>query len=239
MPATLTVGLAQFEPAKGNTVENLAQHVELIEYAANEQVKLLIFPELSLTGYEPELAAELAMEYTSAPLQALRKLAKQHSMTILAGAPLRTKSNKPELALVILSPDKPICHYSKIHLHGIENTYFTSGNQHMTLSINSFSIGLAVCADTAHPEHIQDTITAGADCYLASVLCSEQGFSSDSEMLSNYAQQHNIVIGMANYIGQSGPYECAGRSSFWGKDGNILTQATRNNTSLVTTSLTK
>ena len=50
MPATLTVGLAQFEPAKGNTVKNLAQHVELIEYAANEQLQLVYIAQGSLTG---------------------------------------------------------------------------------------------------------------------------------------------------------------------------------------------
>lgn len=239
MTATLTVGLAQFAPVKGNISENLTTHIELIEQAAKEQVELLVFPELSLTGYEPELASELAMDYTAAPLCILHEFANKHSMTILVGAPLRVEKNAPKLGLVILAPDEPIRHYSKIHLHGIEKKFFSAGTHHEILSLNSFSIGLAICADTAHPEHIQYMVDAGADCYLASVLISEQGYSADANMFSEYAQRHNIVVGMANFIGQSGPYTCAGKSTFWDEDGNILTQANSTQQTVITTTLSK
>ncbi|MEZ0575798.1 carbon-nitrogen hydrolase family protein [Halodesulfovibrio aestuarii] len=239
MPATLTVGLAQFAPIKGNISENLAQHVRLIEQAAKEQVRLLVFPELSLTGYEPELAKDLALEYTSEPLCILHDLAKKHSMTILAGTPLYVKNNKPELALAIISPDAPTRHYSKMHLYGIENSFFSPGNQQTMLTINSISIGLAVCADITHPEHVQHMVDDGADCYLASVLISEQGYSAESKLLSEYARHHNIIVGMANFVGHSGPYSCAGNSTFWGKNGNILTQASKPQPAVITTTISK
>lgn len=50
------IAVAQIKPIKGDIPSNVLQHVDFIELAAVNQVDLLIFPELSLTGYEPELA---------------------------------------------------------------------------------------------------------------------------------------------------------------------------------------
>lgn len=238
MNHSISLGLAQFTPIKGDIEENYSKHLDLIVQAAEENIQLLVFPELSLTGYEPELAKELALDYSSNVLHRLQLLAVKYAMTILVGAPLKTETDTPELALIILSPDKPICHYSKIHLHGIEKTYFTAGIQYKILSVNSFRIGLAICADTTHPEHIQKSVDLDADCYLASLLISESGYASDAQMFANYAKQHELPIGIANYCGTSGPYTCAGKSTFWNSSGEIISQATASKSALVTTVIT-
>ena len=51
---------AQTRPIKGNIPQNIETHKKLVEIAISNQVDIIIFPELSLTGYEPELADELS-----------------------------------------------------------------------------------------------------------------------------------------------------------------------------------
>lgn len=236
--STITIGLAQFAPTKGHIADNLTQHISLIETAANKRVDLLVFPELSLTGYEPELASKLSMTLESEPILLLDSLAKKHSMTILVGAPFNTGYDQPELSLIILSPENDPQHYSKIHLHGIEKQFFKAGTHHAILTINSFKIGLAICADTTHPEHLQHLADNGIDFYLASILISEQGYAADAAMFASYAQQHNVTTGFANYIGESGPYSCAGKSSLWNKKGEIISQCGCDAPELLITTLT-
>ena len=225
MGSSLTIGVAQFTPARGDLNANLKTHIQLIDEAADANVDVLIFPELSLSGYELEMAADLAISPSATPLLTLHEKAKQHDMIILAGAPLAVPKSKPELALFILSPDAPISHYSKINLHGPENTYFSQGREHVMLQHKSFSLALAICADIANPAHAQQAADAGADCYIASVLISKSGYAADASLLSGYAREHNFYVAMANFTGKFGTWDCAGKSSIWNKNGELLKQA--------------
>ena len=49
--------------------------------AAKHEVSVLVFPELSLSGYQPDLATELAMTATDSRLTPLRSLARQHQIS--------------------------------------------------------------------------------------------------------------------------------------------------------------
>ena len=60
---------------------NLDDHLRLMRIAQARGVRLLVFPELSLTGYEPTAAAALAQPADTPLLQPLRQLAEQARMT--------------------------------------------------------------------------------------------------------------------------------------------------------------
>lgn len=51
---------AQTKPKRGNIKANLAEHYQLIDLASKNGADLIVFPELSLTGYERENAMSLA-----------------------------------------------------------------------------------------------------------------------------------------------------------------------------------
>jgi predicted amidohydrolase len=58
----MKIGKAQIELTKGDIEKNIEIHKRWIKRAVAENADLVAFPELSLTGYEPALAGELAME---------------------------------------------------------------------------------------------------------------------------------------------------------------------------------
>ena len=61
----LNIGLAQMYPKLGDVPANLDTHLDYIERAANQGVDLLIFPELSMTGYQvQDLVPEVAIRST-------------------------------------------------------------------------------------------------------------------------------------------------------------------------------
>ena len=63
---------AQISATPGDVEKNLAQHIDAIHAAASQGADAVVFPELSLTGYEPELAGGLAMAPTDSRLDAFQ-----------------------------------------------------------------------------------------------------------------------------------------------------------------------
>lgn len=142
---------------------NLDDHLRLMRIAQARGVRLLVFPELSLTGYEPTAAAALAQPADTPLLQPLRQLAEQARMTTVVGLPLRSpKHAKPLIAALILGADGSLGVYAKQHLHAGEERHFSAGDGGPLLEIDGLPMALAVCADFSQPSHPAHAARAGA-----------------------------------------------------------------------------
>jgi predicted amidohydrolase len=73
----------------GDVAANLDQHVRLARLAIAGGAEVVVFPELSLTGYELEQADALAFQRIDARLEPLLSLARRAGALIIAGAPVR------------------------------------------------------------------------------------------------------------------------------------------------------
>ena len=82
--SAIKVGLAQIDSRLGDLDHNLAHHLEWIERARAERVDLLLFPELSLTGYRLlHLTPRVSIQPASSPLVArLRAAAPEMSVVV-------------------------------------------------------------------------------------------------------------------------------------------------------------
>jgi hypothetical protein len=89
------VAAAQVASLRGELAQNVRTHAAAITAAAKHGVSVLVFPELSLVGYEPELAATHAIAASDARLAPLGELAQQHWMHVVAGVPLAVAGQKP------------------------------------------------------------------------------------------------------------------------------------------------
>ena len=84
----MIIASAQTSPVRGDTKANLQEHYELIKLASKKNVDLIVFPEMSLTGYERERAQELAFTTEDSRLKRLRQLSCDKQITVIAGAPI-------------------------------------------------------------------------------------------------------------------------------------------------------
>jgi len=99
----LIIASAQTCSIAGDLAANIQRHLALMVAAAEHGVQLLVFAELSLTGYEPALAQELAIAPDDTVLAPLRELARELQMTVVVGMPIRLASSSGVLigALVL------------------------------------------------------------------------------------------------------------------------------------------
>ncbi|WP_456022516.1 carbon-nitrogen hydrolase family protein [Pseudomonas protegens] len=224
--STLTIAAAQSISIAGDLPGNIARHCRFIEAAAQQGVDLLVFPELSLTGYEGETAAALAIEPQDAVLQPLRDLARELRITAVVGMPIRLEgSDSVCIGALVLGADGSLGVYSKQHLHAGEELVFAPGLGGPTLNIGGEVIALAVCADFSHASHAAAAAEQGAGLYAAGVLISEKGYAVDTAILQGYARQHTMAVLMANHGGLTGGWQSAGRSGIWSEDGSLIVAA--------------
>ena len=217
------LAVAQCTIRDGDIDGNVALHLQFMQRAAELGVGLLLFPELSLTGYEPSIASALAEPLATSLLQPLQALAQQASMTTIVGLPLRVpRQARPQIAACTLHADGAITAYTKQYLHTGEEQFFSAGNGGELLSISGLTIALSVCADFAQPEHAAYAAKRGAGVYASSVLIGEPGYPHDSAILQGYAQQHGMAVLMANHGGPTGGWAAAGRSAFWDEQGQCV-----------------
>jgi predicted amidohydrolase len=234
MTSPRSIAVAQTCPIRGDVDANVGEHLRLSELAAAEGAQLVLFPELSLTGYELELAAGLAFSEDDARLAPLADAASRCSMTLIAGAPVRIGASL-HIAAFVLHPDRTTALYTKHHLGAFgesarsdglvppaEATVFQPGDRDPLLRIGGRAAALAICADVGRPSHPQRAAERGAKTYLASMFVIPSEFEGDAAKLGRCAAQHSMAVALANFGSASGGLAAAGRSSIWSENGDLL-----------------
>ena len=242
-----SIAAAQTVPVRGDVNVNVEQHVRLAEAAAAEQVRVVVFPELSLTGYELDLAADLAFAEADPRLAPLVDLAASRSMTLIVGAPVRLEAPREDESAVIsgdprlhigafiIEPDGAIEIYTKHHLGAFgeharrdgsvppaERTVFHPGTRNPLVRFGAHTGAVAVCADTGRPSHPRHAAERGARTYFASMFIIPSEFEREAASLRAYAIEHRLAVALANYGGPSGGLRSAGGTSIWSESGDLL-----------------
>lgn len=112
----MKIGIAQTKPIKANVSANIEAHIKFIELALTLNAEAIFFPELSLTGYEPKLAKQLATNQNDNCLDIFQQKSNNNNIIIGLGLPTETES-QIRISMIIFEPNKPRQTYSKQHLH--------------------------------------------------------------------------------------------------------------------------
>lgn len=220
----MILAAAQTKPKRGDIDSNLLDHYRLINLAAVHGAQLIVFPELSITGYEREDAAQLAFTENDARLNHLKKLATENEITIIAGAPIR-KESVLFLGEFCIAPNDTVSIYTKQFLHTGEEVYYQpSFDYNPMLEIENERISCAICADIDHLEHPKNARKNNTSTYIASIFFSPNGIPQAHQSLQNYASQYQMNVLMANFGGDSYDSPSGGRSAFWNNKGELIAQ---------------
>ena len=215
---------AQSASVPGDVRANVLRHLAFARAAAAETVSFLLFPELSLTGYELPRMKDCLVSPDDPSLEPVRAFASQAGMTIVAGAPVASDAgDKPSIGAICFHPDGTSTVYQKRFLHAGEEPYAAPGRADVHgFDLNGERVSLAICADTVHPEHPQWAREAGATVYAAGVLWSRAGYAADAALVQGFSAAHGFAALVANHAAPTGGYQPAGQSAFWGPGGQLL-----------------
>lgn len=240
----MRVAAAQIEPKPYDVHGNLEKHLEWIDKARAEQVDLLVFPELSLTGYNVgPRAPDVAMHIEDPALQLLAEAA--GDMSIVVGFVEEGFAAQFYCAAAYLAAGKPAFVHRKLNLANYgameEGKYFASGRYVEPFPVRDpFTAVMLLCADTWNPALVHLAALHGATMLIvptnSSLDAKTQDFSKPQTwdvVLSFYSAIYGIPIIFANRIGTEGDHEFWGGSRIMGPQGAPLAEASSDGEQLV------
>jgi len=230
---SLIIAAAQSTSVPGDITRNVINHLRFGINAAEQGAQLLIFPELSLTGYELTIARSHAVRPDSSELDPLRHLATRARMTVVAGAPVLNDNNELHIAALVMRPDGSVLTHTKEHVHQSEEDVFTSGPGGPTLLIEDATVALAICADASHPQHAARAAARASNVYAVGAMITDDAYARKVALLKNYALEHSMAVLLANYSGETGGLVSAGKSALWSEDGQLVAASTGTEEALV------
>lgn len=217
----MKIALAQTKSIKGDVKANIENHLRLINEALAQKADVVFFPELSLTGYEPELAEALATTPDDIRFAVFQQMSDAHNITIGVGMPIRMAEGIT-ISMLVFQPNEPLLTYAKQELHADELPYFVEGNEQVILWPDTHKIALAICYESLQSNHIQNAHAMGAKAYLASVAKSQKGVDKAYAHYTRIAQQYEIPVLMVNCVGYYDNFESVGSSGFWNEKGELV-----------------
>lgn len=219
----MKICIAQTEPVKGDIDKNIERHIGLIDLAVKKGADSIIFPELSLTGYEPELSEKLATDPDDKRFDVFQRISDIHQLLIGVGVP--TKHQKGIcISTLIFRPGLSRESYSKKYLHPGEGKHFFPGTNMPPFKFKNNTLGFAICYETSIPGHSRNLYERGVNIYMASVLNSVDSVDPDIDRISAIAKKYQMYALMSNFVGESGGHTCAGKSSIWNNKGDLMVQ---------------
>ncbi|TDK43555.1 carbon-nitrogen hydrolase family protein [Algoriphagus formosus] len=228
----MKVCIAQTKSEKGNIQRNIKSHLELIKRAIKLKADLIIFPELSITNYEPELAEELATDIESTIFDPFQELSNKNKIAIGIGMPTKATEGI-NISMLIFRSNKERTTYAKQLLHADELPCFISGKNQTILTIKRVKIAVGICYETLQKEHFLNAKNQGADIYIASVAKPTGGIKKAYQYFPGIAKEFKTPILMSNCVGHCDNFMSAGQSAVWNNKGKLMEQLDDSNQGLI------
>lgn len=148
----MKIGMTQMDILWENPEGNKEICEKLVEKAAKEQAEMIVFPEMTLTGFtmRPECFSETGAE------SFFHSLANKYGIAVLFGY-IEKKNDRYFNMLELTDGQKTLMKYAKIHpfSFGGESRHYTGGDQIVTASFRNVSLGGFICYDLRFPEIFQ------------------------------------------------------------------------------------
>jgi predicted amidohydrolase len=210
----LTIAVAQPALISLDIEANARVHADAVRAA---DAHVVVFPELSLSGYELEAPA---IGPGDPRLRPIVDACAQTGSTALVGAPVPVDEH---VFIAMLAVDargaRPA--YRKVWLGAREARRFAAGPAPAVLEIQGWRLGLAICRDTGVPQHASETAALGIDAYVAGTVKHPDEAEVQHERGRRIATDHGIWVAIASFAGPSGDGygETAGQSAIWAPGG--------------------
>lgn len=153
---------------------NLEKHVSYLAQAAQEKVDLIVFPELSLTGYlwdiernppadEARYFLEEAEKVPGPSSSLLMEESKSKGLMLVFGMAEAVSEGLVCDSSILVGPEGLMGIHRKVHLIGDESHIFKAGRQWKVWETPLGRLGMMVCYDKTFPESARELVLAGAE----------------------------------------------------------------------------
>jgi len=234
---SVRIAVAQCAPALGAFQRNVQMHLERIESARAAGARLVVFPELSLTGYYlKDLANDLAMSPDDARLAPIAKASER--IDVLAGFVERTPDARVHIASGYWSKGRLTHVHRKAYLptYGIfdDGRYFARGERFDVFDSAAGAAGIAICEDMWHMSTPYLYAIRGAQVVFYPSASPGRGVAEGGDlgtaescrlMDTFYAQYLTVYVVFASRVGTEDGVAFWGGSEVVAPDGTVVARS--------------
>jgi predicted amidohydrolase len=236
----MKIALAQIAPVLGNVRKNLEIHYRTIEKARKKKADLLVFPELSLTGYKlRDLVETVALDPdTARELRDLKTLSKDIALVFGFVEERPTEKGMFYNSAAFCAGGRILHVHRKVFLptFGLfeELRFFAPGKNFRTFATPWGNMGLLICRDFLHINANYLLFAGGAETTITISAAPGRGLSGDKgfassrmwelmgEAMGRFAQSFVVYC---NRVGFEDGVAFAGGSFIYDPMGENLGQA--------------
>jgi len=238
--ARFRIALAQIGPRLGDIAFNLQTHLAWIEHAAAQQADLVVFPELSLSGYYlRDLVPQAAIHADASDPVFAQLLAASRRIDIALGFVCEDERHRFTIAAAYLSAGALVHLHHKVYLPTYrlfdDARYFGPGNQLRAFNTRLGRMGFLICEDAWHLSSGVVLWQDGADIFLHIASNPGYGVRADLSTLGNngdlqlinraYAEMLTVYVAHVNRVGVEDGITFFGGSSVTGPNGLVIASA--------------
>jgi predicted amidohydrolase len=233
-----SLALAQINTKLGDVEANLARHLELAHEAWQHRAELVIFPELSLTGYVlQDLAATVACRPTADDPVFRRLLHASNEIDLIVGFVEVDERYRYYISSAYLADGKVLHVHRKVYLptYGLfdEKRYFAAGDSFRAFDTRFGRVGILICEDFWHASSPYTLWLDGADLLFFTSASPGRGVTEEilgsAQWVENinrtYAGLFTTFVAHANRVGFEDGLNFWGGSTVFDPDGKQLAVA--------------
>jgi 5-aminopentanamidase len=235
MTTTTRVAAWQCQPGPVDVEGNLRRLDEICALAAAQQVKVLVTPEMFISGYglTTDQVLSLAEDAGGPTEAAVAQIARRHRLAIVYGHPERAPGDRlgedrAYNAATLVGPDGVVRgRHRKVHLFGdVDRRLFAPGAQPPTaFDFDGSRVGMLICYDVEFPEAVRRLAVDGARAVLVPTA-NMIGYDEVQQILVRArACENGCCVVYANYCGADEEFAYNGLSVICGPRGEVLAQA--------------
>ncbi|GAB4535481.1 MAG: carbon-nitrogen hydrolase [Anaerolineales bacterium] len=242
----LTIALAQINTTLGNVERNLEKHLALAREARKSGADLLVFPELSLTGYVLQDLASAVAHRPNGDDPVFRPLLEaSQDIDLVVGFVDEDVRSRFYIAAAYLSRGRVLHVHHKVYLptYGLfdEGRFFAWGDSIRAFDTRFGRIGMLICEDFWHASPPYLLWLDGADLLLLTSASPSRGLGSDETLESArwvehinraYASLFTIFVAHANRVGYEDGLNFWGGSTVFDPGGALLARGVYHEESL-------
>jgi len=232
----LKLGLAQINTVLGDLDANLAQHLVLIQRAREEKADLLVFPELSLTGYVlQDLTPEVALRPSNDDPVFNQLLQASKELDLVVGFVEAERRHRFYIAAAYLSRGAVVHVHRKVYLptYGLfdEGRFFAWGDSVRAFETRFGRVGMLICEDFWHASPPYLLWLDGAELLVLISASPGRGLSNAGRLESAhwverinqaYASLFTVFVAHTNRVGYEDGLNFWGGATVFDPDGSLL-----------------
>jgi predicted amidohydrolase len=221
----ITIATVQMKPTLGEAEDNLVKMSDFVSKIASQQkVDLIVFPELTTSGYELGVRfTEMAQRIPGPTVNLMAQRAAEFGVYIAFG--LVTKEKVESIIFntaVLVGPDgEMLGSYNKVHLRGEERMAFREGYKMPIVETEIGNIGLMLGWDLAFPEVGRSMTLEGAELLCVLANWEQAQMEEWRTYVRARAYENALYVAAANRVGEDVTLNFGGESMIVGPRGKV------------------